>query len=100
MIAKPIPIHIKSTKKPFHSENQSPIFAKIQTKLSSFDSSANKNNGNKNFPCNQTTGGEEVNRIISNTYPSFDNSIDTIKKWSTVDFHEANLKVCSIDISS
>jgi hypothetical protein len=97
MIAKPIPVHIKSIQRPNNSDNQAPIFNKIHTKLSSFENTSNKSN-NKNFiPCNLSQEG--VNRIISNTC-TFDNSIDNNKKWSAVDFNEANLKVCSIDILS
>ena len=97
MIAKPIPVHIKSTQRQINSDNQAPIFSKIQTKLSSFENTSNKSN-NKNFiPCNLS--GDGVNRIISNTC-TFENSIDNIKKWNTVDSNEANLKVCSIDILS
>jgi hypothetical protein len=84
MIAKPIPIHIQSTKKSFSNDGsiKAPLFAKIQTKLSS-----NKSN-DKTFDCNN-----RVNQIISNGLCSIDKSIDNIKKWNTVDLHEANLKV-------
>lgn len=96
MISKPIPIHIKSTKRSFHSDSQSPIFSKIQTKLSSFENALNKSNDKNFIPCSLAVEGG-VNRIISNTC-TFDNSIESNKKWSTK--NEANLKVCSIDIRS